>query len=96
MNQISLYPLRFEPIHQYRLWGGRRLANLLSAPLPREGPISEAWLLSNRDDHPSASPMDRSRDGASGSCFRSQPHPDPLPPASRPERVLNAKTAGWV
>lgn len=53
MNQIPLYPLRFEPIYQYRLWGGRRLANLLTAPLPGDGPIGEAWLLSDRDDHPS-------------------------------------------
>jgi mannose-6-phosphate isomerase len=53
MNEIPLYPLRFEPIYQYRLWGGRRLANLLTAPLPGDGPIGEAWLLSDRDDHPS-------------------------------------------
>jgi len=53
MNPIHLYPLRFEPIYQYRLWGGRRLANLLSQPLPGDGPIGEAWLLSDRDDHPS-------------------------------------------
>ena len=53
MSQISLYPLRFEPIYQYRLWGGRRLADLLRAPLPGDGPIGEAWLLSDRDDHPS-------------------------------------------
>jgi mannose-6-phosphate isomerase len=51
MNQMPLYPLRFEPIYQYRLWGGRRLANLLSAPLPGDGPIGEAWLLSDRDDY---------------------------------------------
>ena len=53
MNQIPLYPLRFEPIYQYRLWGGRGLANLLPTPLPGDGPIGEAWLLSDRDDHPS-------------------------------------------
>jgi mannose-6-phosphate isomerase len=53
MSQISLYPLRFEPIYQYRLWGGRRLADLFSAPLPGDGPIGEAWVLSDRDDHPS-------------------------------------------
>jgi mannose-6-phosphate isomerase len=47
-----LYPLRFEPIYQYRLWGGRHLADLLTAPLP-SGPIGEAWLLSDRDDHQS-------------------------------------------
>ena len=53
MSQISLYPLRFEPIYQYRLWGGRRLSGLFSAPLPGDGPIGEAWLLSDRDDHQS-------------------------------------------
>ena len=49
-DRPPLYPLRFEPIYQYRLWGGRRLAHLLSAPLPGDGPIGEAWLLSDRDD----------------------------------------------
>ncbi len=48
-----MYPLRFEPIYQYRIWGGRRLAGLLKAPLPGDGPIGEAWLLSDRDDHAS-------------------------------------------
>ena len=48
-----MYPLRFEPIYQYRLWGGRRLADLLATPLPADGAIGEAWLLSDRDDHPS-------------------------------------------
>jgi mannose-6-phosphate isomerase len=50
---LPLYPLRFEPIYQYRLWGGRRLASWLAAPLPGDGAIGEAWLLSDRDDHPS-------------------------------------------
>jgi mannose-6-phosphate isomerase len=53
MSQVLLYPLRFEPIYQYRLWGGRRLADLLTAPLPGAGPIGEAWVLSDREDHPS-------------------------------------------
>jgi len=48
----ALYPLAFEPIYQYRLWGGRRLADWLKTPLP-DGPIGEAWLLSDRDEHPS-------------------------------------------
>jgi mannose-6-phosphate isomerase len=52
MNQIALYPLRFEPVYKYRLWGGRRLSNLLSAALP-DGPVGEAWLLSDRDEHSS-------------------------------------------
>jgi mannose-6-phosphate isomerase len=53
MNPKALYPLRFEPIYQYRLWGGRRLTELLAAPLPGNGPIGEAWVLSDREDHPS-------------------------------------------
>ncbi len=53
MLNVPMYPLRFEPIYQYRIWGGRRLADLLAAPLPGDGPIGEAWLLSDRDDHPS-------------------------------------------
>jgi mannose-6-phosphate isomerase len=53
MSQTPLYPLRFEPIYQYRLWGGRRLAGLLTAPLPGDGPIGEAWVLSDRNDHQS-------------------------------------------
>jgi len=53
MNQPSLYPLRFDPIYQYRLWGGRHLSGLLAAPLPGNGPIGEAWVLSDREDHPS-------------------------------------------
>jgi mannose-6-phosphate isomerase len=52
MSDALLYPLRFEPIYQYRLWGGRRLSCLLDAPLP-EGPVGEAWVLSDREDHPS-------------------------------------------
>jgi len=52
MSQSALYPLRFEPIYQYRLWGGRRLSELLTTPMP-DGPIGEAWILSDRDDHPS-------------------------------------------
>ena len=53
MSEVPLYPLRFDPIYQYRLWGGRRLSGLLSAPLPGEGPIGEAWVLSDRIDHQS-------------------------------------------
>jgi len=53
MDAIPLYPLRFEPLYQYRLWGSRRLGRLLSATLPGSEPIGEEWLLSDRDDHPS-------------------------------------------
>jgi mannose-6-phosphate isomerase len=52
VSPTVFYPLRFTPIYQYRLWGGRRLGGLLAAPLP-DGPIGEAWVLSDRQDHAS-------------------------------------------
>ena len=51
--KIPIYPLKFEPIYQCRLWGGRKLENLLSKPLPNNEPIGEAWILSDRKDHAS-------------------------------------------
>ena len=53
MTKEPLYPLHFQPIFQYRPWGGRRLADLLSTTLPGSDPIGEAWILSDREDHPS-------------------------------------------
>jgi mannose-6-phosphate isomerase len=53
MEPFQLYPLKFDPIYQYRIWGGRRLNSLLDKPLPQNDPIGEAWILSDRDDHPS-------------------------------------------
>lgn len=50
MNQPNFYPLRFDPIFQYRLWGGRNLEEFMSTPLPGDGPYGEAWILSDRDD----------------------------------------------
>ena len=47
---MEFTPLRFEPIYQYRLWGGRRLSKWSRNPLPSDGPIGEAWILSDRDD----------------------------------------------
>ena len=48
-----LYPLRFTPIFQPRIWGGRRLGELFNWTLPGDGPIGEAWVLSDRDEYPS-------------------------------------------
>lgn len=50
---MGITPLRLEPIFQYRLWGGRRLERWSREPLPGDGPIGEAWILSDRDDHAS-------------------------------------------
>ena len=53
-EQASLHLLRFEPIFQYRMWGGRKLEGLVAEPLPADQPIGEAWILSDRADFPSA------------------------------------------
>ena len=50
---MALYPLRIEPIFQYRLWGGRKLEKYSREPLPGKEPVGEAWILSDRDDHAS-------------------------------------------
>jgi mannose-6-phosphate isomerase len=56
MTDAELYPLRFKPMFQYRLWGGRALGEFMGAELPGEDPVGEAWLLSDRKEF--ASPVD--------------------------------------
>jgi mannose-6-phosphate isomerase len=53
MDATPLYPLRFAPLYQYRPWGNGRLGRFLPGLLPGDEPIGEAWLLSDRDEHPS-------------------------------------------
>ena len=43
LTESELYPLRFTPIYQYRPWGGRRLADLLTEPMP-SGPVGAMCL----------------------------------------------------
>jgi mannose-6-phosphate isomerase len=52
LTHLPVYPLRFDPISEYRLWGGRSLSHWIDQPMP-DGPIGEAWLLSDRLDNPS-------------------------------------------
>jgi mannose-6-phosphate isomerase len=53
LNEIPLYPLRFTPIFQHRIWGGRRLQSFFAPVLPDDTLIGEAWLLSDREDQAS-------------------------------------------
>lgn len=46
MDSVPLYPLRFDPIFKPAIWGGRRLADMFPGA-PAEGPIGEAWVLSD-------------------------------------------------
>lgn len=52
MPTDALTPLRFTPIFKPALWGGDRLRALFSVP-PANGPIGEAWVLSDHPDAPS-------------------------------------------
>ncbi|HEX4589067.1 MAG TPA: type I phosphomannose isomerase catalytic subunit [Gemmataceae bacterium] len=50
MSKPALYPLRFEPIFKPAIWGGRKLAEMFPNA-PAEGPIGEAWLLSDQGEN---------------------------------------------
>jgi mannose-6-phosphate isomerase len=44
-------PIRFTPIYQSRVWGGRRMATLMGATLPdATTPFGEAWTVSDRPE----------------------------------------------
>jgi mannose-6-phosphate isomerase len=44
-------PIRFTPIYQSRVWGGRRMETLLGAALPdATTPFGEAWTVSDRPE----------------------------------------------
>lgn len=45
-----LYPLKFEPIFKSALWGGRHLATYWPQA-PADGPLAEAWVLSDQGDN---------------------------------------------
>jgi mannose-6-phosphate isomerase len=47
---LPLHPLRFEPIFKPAIWGGRKLADMF-AGAPAQGPIGEAWVLSDHGDN---------------------------------------------
>jgi len=42
--------LRFQPIYQDRVWGGRALTSALGRELPGEGPIGESWEVVDRPE----------------------------------------------
>ena len=42
--------LRFTPIYQERVWGGRALADFPGRTLPGEAPIGESWELVDREE----------------------------------------------
>jgi mannose-6-phosphate isomerase len=47
---MNWYPIRFAPIYQQRVWGGRRLASVYGRSLPDGAPIGESWEISDRQE----------------------------------------------
>ena len=46
----ELYPLKFAPIYQERIWGGNQMTEVLKRELPEHSsPIGEAWELCDRE-----------------------------------------------
>ncbi len=52
MNTTPLYPLRFQPIFQRYLWGGRRLAEVLNKPIGNDS-AAESWEIVDHDQYQS-------------------------------------------
>src|SRR4051812_3884908 len=42
--------LRFEPLYQERVWGGRALESALGRSLPKDRPIGESWEIVDRPE----------------------------------------------
>ena len=47
-------PLIFEPLFKPKIWGGRRLEELLDKPLPVDERIGESWELADLEDNQTA------------------------------------------
>ena len=46
----DLYPLKFQPIFQERIWGGDMMSEILGRKLPESAvPIGESWEISDRE-----------------------------------------------
>jgi len=45
MKMNALYPFKLEPALHVKVWGGRRLADLMGKPLPTAEPYGESWEL---------------------------------------------------
>ena len=48
----ELYPLKFNPVYQTRVWGGEQLKSVLHRQMPDNGgaPVGESWELADRVD----------------------------------------------
>ena len=50
LNSNQLYPLKFTPIYQARIWGGTQMTEVLHREVPpSEDPIGESWEIVDRE-----------------------------------------------
>lgn len=47
----QLYPIKFKPVYQYRIWGGSRMQTMLNKPACTDGGCGESWELSGVEGH---------------------------------------------
>lgn len=47
---MELYPLKFEPVYSYRIWGGEKLKTVLNKQYDREN-IGESWEISDIENN---------------------------------------------
>ena len=50
ISDSELYPLKFRPVYQPRVWGGEQLNEVLRRDVPEASPIGESWEIADRDD----------------------------------------------
>ena len=43
---MALYPLKFNPVYSYRIWGGNKLSSVLNKNTEKDT-IGESWELSD-------------------------------------------------
>jgi mannose-6-phosphate isomerase len=44
---VKPYPLKFEPIYKYRIWAGRKIAEIFGRDLPDDSGYGESWEVSD-------------------------------------------------
>ena len=47
---MKLYPLKFNPVYSYRIWGGEKLKTVLNKDYKQES-IGESWEISDVDEN---------------------------------------------
>jgi len=47
---MKLYPLKFNPVYSYRIWGGEKLKTVLNKDYKQES-IGESWEVSDVDEN---------------------------------------------